>query len=128
MKALVMQDKLEPLNVLGASSLIASVAGLAALLRSKQRLSVRNVLAAILYSAVAGLLIALLWYKKFGGDDGDLYFLMGVSGLAGAGGISILDLAVQTLRSKGIVINIPSESGDSDDSDDKGKKTPRGKS
>jgi len=125
-----LQEKLDPLNVLGASSLIASVAGLAALLRSKQRLSVRNVLAAILYSAVAGLLIALLWYKKFGGDDGDLYFLMGVSGLAGAGGISILDLGIQALRSKGIIINIPSETGDSgdeNDSDNEAKKPTRRK-
>jgi hypothetical protein len=106
MEATRMQDKLDPLHVLSSAFAISSIGGLAALLRSKQPLSLRTTVAAILYSGIVGLLIALLWFNYFKSSDENLYFLLGISGLAGIGGTTVIDLAVQILRNGGVNIVI----------------------
>lgn len=105
-----MSDRLTPIQVFLSCFTIASLAGLAALLRSDKPLTWRMIIAAMLYSGIFGLMIGLCWYNYFGGSD-NLYFLIGVSGLAGLGGTSLLDFVVQGI-SKGF--NIKITSGDDD--------------
>lgn len=99
------QDKLTSLQVLMASFTISSLGGLAALLRSHKDLSLRAVCAAMLYSGMMGIIIALLWYNVFS-DKSNLYFLLGVSGLAGIGGTTVVDFIIQTIKNGGINISI----------------------
>lgn len=91
-----MQDKLTPFDVFVSCFSISSLAGLAALLRNGKPLTWRMVAAAVLYSGIFGLVIGLLWFNYFGGQD-NIYFLIGVSGLAGLGGTTLLDFVVQGL-------------------------------
>lgn len=106
-----MQDEFEPNNVLAAAFGISSLGGLAALLRSKQKLTWRNIFAAILWSGLSGLLIGLTWYNYFN-DQGNIYFLLAVSGLAGIGNMTVTDLIYQLMRSGGINITINSKPPD----------------
>ena len=105
-----MQDKLTPLEVFVSCFSVASLAGLASLLRSGKPLDRRVVIAAMLYSGMFGLTIGLLWYNYFGGQD-NIYFLVGVSGLAGLGGTSLLELLVHGI-SKGFNIKITADKKD----------------
>ena len=100
-----MPDKLTPLQVLAASFAISSLGGLAALLRSDRDLCWRNAASAILYSGIVGLIIALLWYNVFDGK-GNMYFLLGVSGLAGIGGTNLVDFLIQVVKKGGVHISI----------------------
>lgn len=114
-----MQDKIEPLRVFMSAFAISSLGGLAALLRSKRELTWRSVCSAVLYSGMMGTVIALLWYNYFNGH-GNIYFLLGVSGLAGIGGTTVLDFVVQALKSHGGVnITIRPNEGDEDDDGEK---------
>jgi hypothetical protein len=83
---------------------LASLGGLAALLRSGKPLCVRVVTAATLYSGLIGLTIALIWYNYFSGSD-NIPFLLGVSTLAGVGGVTAMDLIKVLLEGK-LKINI----------------------
>lgn len=109
-----MSEKLEPIRVFISAFSISSLGGLAALLRSKHKLSWRTVISAMLYSGVMGLIIALLWYNYFDGQ-GNVYFLLGVSGLAGIGGTTVVDFLIQVLKTGGVNISIGI--GEEDDSD-----------
>lgn len=100
-----MPDKFDPKMTLSAAFAISSLGGLAAMLRSNKPLTVRAVLSAVLYSGVMGLIIALLWYNYFDGN-GNIYFLLGVSGLAGVGGTTVLDFIVQAFKQGGVHITI----------------------
>lgn len=100
-----MPEKFTPTQVLAAAFAISSLGGLAGLLRSNAKLSIRSVVSAILYSGLMGLCIALLWYKYFDGD-GNVYFLLGVSGLAGIGGTTVIDFIVQAVKKGGLNIVI----------------------
>ncbi len=100
-----MPDKMTPFQVFLASFSISSLAGLAALLRSERELSWRAAASAMLYSGMMGVIIALLWYNFFDGE-GNLYFLLGVSGLAGIGGTTVLDFVVQVIKKGGVHISI----------------------
>jgi hypothetical protein len=107
-----MQDKMSPLEVFISCFAISSFAGLAALLRSGKALTWRIIVAAFLYSGIFGLVIGLLWYNYFGGDNNNnIFFLIGVSGLAGLGGTSLLEFVVQGI-SNGFNIKITTDSGD----------------
>ena len=106
----MVQEKLESIKVLAAALAISSVGGLAALLRSNKPITVRAVLSALLYSGLVGLIIALLWYNFFEGK-GNIFFLLGVSGLAGIGGTTVLDLIIQLLKNGGIDISIRPKEG-----------------
>lgn len=69
-----------------------SVGGLAALLRSNKDLTPRNVFGATLNSGMIALVIAMVWWKKHQSTD-NIYFLVGVSILAGLGGATTWDFA-----------------------------------
>lgn len=96
-----MDDRLDAFHVLTSSFALSSVGGLAAILRSKAKLTWRSVFAATLYSGLTGVTIALIWYNKYQAD-GDLYFLMGVSALAGIGGVNVVDFVLQLWKNSGL--------------------------
>lgn len=100
-----MPDRLSPLQALLAAFTISSLGGLASLLRSHKPITLRALLAASLYSGLMGLIIALLWYNFFDGK-GNIYFLLGVSGLAGIGGTTVIDFVIQVLKRGGVNITI----------------------
>jgi hypothetical protein len=104
-----MQEKFNPIHILLSAFMLSSLGGLAALLRSRQELTWRQVFATLLYSGVTGLTIALLWYNYFDGA-GNIYFLLGVSGLAGIGGTTVVDFIVEVVKRGGVHISI--EPGD----------------
>jgi len=90
---------------------IAALAGLAALLRSKQEIHWRNFLAAILYSGIIGLIISMLSFKYF---EQNVPLLLAISGLSGIGGATTIDLVRVLLRGK-LDIRVVPRLGDGDD-------------
>jgi len=105
----------DPLWILLSAFTIASFGGIAAKLRSKSELTVREVIAALMYSGVCGLIVALAWYKAFNGDD-NITFLLAISGLAGIGGANVLDMLKLFWDGK-IRINIDTKPNDPDNPD-----------
>ena len=112
-----MQEKLSPVQVLLSAFALSSFGGLAALLRSHRPLSWRLVFAATLYSGLLGLIIALVWYNQFEGAE-NMYFLLGISGLAGIGGTTVLDFVLQLLKGGGLNITIGPKKPDEADAKD----------
>jgi hypothetical protein len=107
------EDKLTPLQIFLSCFSIASLAGLAALLRSGQVLSWRMVFSAFMYSGIFGLTWSLICYRWFGGSAVNLYFLVGSAGLIGLGGASLLDFVVAVIARGGINVTIvPKEPAD----------------
>lgn len=99
-----MSDRLDPFHVFLSCFSIASMAGIANLLRSDKPLSWRVCFSAAMYSGLAGLTIGLIWYNHF--RETNIYFLIGVSGLAGLGGISLLDVVLRVIAKGGVNISI----------------------
>ena len=89
---------LEPWKLFGGIFLSASLAGLAALLRSHQLLTTRRIVSALLNSGFIGTIIALGWYANY--KETNLYFLIAVSVLAGLGGATTLDFVTQYIQKK----------------------------
>lgn len=83
----------EPLKIMGAIFVVCSLGGLASLLRSDKPITVRLVMSALLNSGLIGLVIALVWWNSY--KDTNLYFLTGVSLLAGMGGATAIDFLYQ---------------------------------
>ena len=104
-----MPDRMTPLQVFFACFTIASFGGLASLLRSGQTLTKRSVATAMLYSGIFGLVIGLVWFQFFNGKD-NVFFLIGVSGLAGLGGTTLLDFIVQLVSKGGVSIIVRTKS------------------
>jgi ABC-type Fe3+-siderophore transport system permease subunit len=74
----------------------------AAKLRKGDVVTLRECAVAGLYSACVGLVIGLIWYNYWG--PANPYFLIGVSGLAGLGGVSLADVIVQLMARGGVKI------------------------
>ena len=89
---------------------IAALAGLAALLRSKQEIRWRNFLATLLYSGIIGLIISMFIFKYF---EQNVPLLLAISGLTGIGGATALDLLRVLLRGK-LDIRVVPRLGDGD--------------
>lgn len=88
----------------------ASFAGLATQLRSGKDLTRRAIASAMLNSGLVGAIIALLGYRTFAED---IPYLMGMSLLAGIGGATILDFALQLLKRRlGITIRFEQDKGE----------------
>ena len=100
-----MPDRLSPVEIFLSSFAICSVAGLAAHLRGNRDLTMRQTVSAMLNSGLLGLAIAFLWYTYFDGQD-NVWFLMGVSLLAGLGGVSLLDFLLMVIKRGGIDIQV----------------------
>jgi len=90
---------------------IAALAGLAALLRSKQEIRWRNFLSAILYSGIVGLIVSMIAHKYF---EQNIPLLLAISGLSGIGGATTLDLVRMLLRGK-LDIRVIPRSEDNDE-------------
>lgn len=103
-----MQEKLSLWATCVSTLSIASFAGLAALLRSKQALSIRNILSATMNSGIVGMVVGLTWYQLFDGEE-HVFFMICVSALAGLGGTSLLDFLLTVVQGHGlnITINLP---------------------
>lgn len=100
----IMQDKISPIQLFLAAMTLSSVGGLAALLRSNNTLSARAIASAVLSSGVMGLVIALTSYTYFGVTNP--FFLLGVCGLAGIGGTTVVDFLVLVMKNGGLDVNI----------------------
>jgi len=102
---------LNPLHVFIAAFIIAGLGGLAALLRSARAITWRTALSALLSSGLMGLTISLLWYNYFE-DKQNIYFLLGLCGLAGLGGVTVIDFALKIAKKGGLNIVIKPGDGD----------------
>ena len=87
-----------------ASFAVSSACGLATKLRNGNHVGLRELAVAGFYSGCVGLVISLIWYNNWGPTNP--YFLIGVSGLAGLGGVSLADLLVQFMAKGGVLIKI----------------------
>lgn len=89
---------IEPIKLFSGIFFSSSLAGLAALLRSNQPLTMRRIVSALLNSGFIGTIIGLAWYSNY--KDTNLAFLIAVSVLAGLGGSTTIDFAIQYARKK----------------------------
>lgn len=94
-------DVHDPPTVFGATFALSSCAGLAQLLRSGKKLTWRAVVSAMLNSAMFGLIIALTWWERYSVEPSGAWFLMGVSVMAGLGGVTLVDFGIELLKGKG---------------------------
>ena len=84
-------ETVEPVRVFCAIFGLSALAGISLVVSDKRKeCSVRALLGSFMVSGIIGLVIGLIWWSKFGNTD--LYFLIGVSMLAGMGGNSTLGL------------------------------------
>lgn len=104
--------RFEPMYVFISAFSLASLGGVAAAIRSKQKLTARYMFGSFFYSGLVGLLVALAWYEYYDGKD-NIAFLLAISGLAGIGGATALDLIRLFFAGKlHITLNAQSEEDD----------------
>ena len=111
-----MPGRYNPILVVLSAFAISSFGGIAAVLRSREELDCRRLAGAAMYSGAVGLVICLLWYNFFDGQD-NIFFLLGISGLAGIGGANVLDLLKLLWQGK-LVISIKKKQELGDDGDE----------
>lgn len=99
-----------PLHIFAAAFIIAGLGGVAALLRSARKLNGRAAAGAVLSSGLLGLTIALLWYNHFEGTQ-NIYFLLGLCGLTGLGGVTAVDILLKMAKKGGLHIVITAGDG-----------------
>lgn len=110
-----MQEKLSLWATCVATLSMASFAGLAALLRSQQVLTWRNILSATMNSGVAGLVVGLTCYQLYDGQE-HVLFMICISALAGLGGMSLLDFLITCFQhGHGLNITISLKPGEAED-------------
>lgn len=85
------------IGVFALAFAVSALAGLAALLRSDQALTIKALASATLNSGVFGLGICLVWYTSY---RDNVHFLIGVCVLAGLGGQATIDFALSLVRKK----------------------------
>ena len=96
----------EPLKVLGVTFLLGGLAGLAALLRSKDELTKRAILSAILNSSLLSMASAAVWWWY--SPESNFIILIGVSVLIGLGGNTSVGIITAIFQKKfNIVIADP---------------------
>lgn len=79
------------LTIFVCAFIVSGLSSTAALLRSSDPLSFRKFISSFLNSGMLGLGIALLWYNHF---FQDLYFLIGLSLVAGLTGVKGVEVAL----------------------------------
>lgn len=87
----------EPWLILGSCFVVASLSGLSILLNSNKPLRFRDVVAAVLYNGMSGLLVGLLGYNHFSGQQNP-FFLVAISGFVGMGTLRLVDIATYVLQ------------------------------
>lgn len=108
-----MDDDLTPLSVFISCFSIAALCGFFTHLRSGAPLLAREVIAVTFYSGFIGLVIGLMWFRYF--SPGNLYFLIGVSGLAGLGGTTMSAAIIKRLQKA--AFNLPMDDDKDNDHD-----------
>lgn len=104
--------RMDPLTIIVSAFALGSFGGLAALLRSRKELTWRNIFSAVLYSGMIATATALLWFEYFS-SRGNTLFVLGISALAGIGGATLVDFAMQIRKAGGLKIIIsPKGEGD----------------
>ena len=99
---------MEPLKILGVTFLLGGLAGLAALLRSPDKLTRRAVCSAILNSSLLSMGSAALWWWK--SPDSNFILLMAVSILIGLGGNTSVGIVTAMFQKKfNIVVSEPKD-------------------
>jgi peptidoglycan/LPS O-acetylase OafA/YrhL len=101
----------EPLKIFVTVFVLGGLAGLAALLRSKEELTRKAICGAIINSAFCSLIVALVWWNKY--QETNFFFLMGVSILAGFGGNTTIGILIAAFQ-KGLKITIADPNDESD--------------
>lgn len=97
---------------------INSLAGLAALLRSRQRPTLVQVISAMLYSGLIGLAIFMVLLGRM---PEEIVLNIGVSVLAGLGGASLLDFLKAGFQQGGINVHVdlgPRQTKNDEETDD----------
>lgn len=89
-------EGIDPLWLLLILGPIGSLAGVAALLRSGQKLDKRAFFSAVLNSALFAIVVAVGIYHYFGTDK--IWLVIGLSILSGLGGVTLLDFSLSLLR------------------------------
>ena len=105
-----MQDKLTPLEILVACFGISALGGFFSYLRSPEPFQCRYAIAATFYTGLGGTTIGLLWHNYF--SPTNPLFLIGISGLAGLGGATALDILINLFKSGGVHITVESKEDD----------------
>jgi uncharacterized membrane protein len=91
-------DFISPWLFFGGVYLIASIGGIAALLRSKEPLSARYVFSALLNSGIAGLIVGMVMWHVYEGKQP--YLIFAISAAAGLGGATTLDVLFHLVMKK----------------------------
>jgi F0F1-type ATP synthase assembly protein I len=86
----------DPVRLVSYTFAASSLAGLAALLRSGQEITPRQLAAATLSAGLLGAGIMLVWWDWM--DGRYPWFMMGVSLLAGLGGVNMLEFFIQLVQ------------------------------
>ena len=86
----------DPVRLVSYTFAVSSLAGLAALLRSGQEITSRQLAAATLSAGLLGAGIMLVWWDWM--DGRYPWFMMGVSLLAGLGGVNMLEFFIQLVQ------------------------------
>jgi len=86
----------DPTRLVGYTFVVSSLAGLTALLRSGQDITVRHIAASTLSAGLLGSGIMLVWWDWL--DGRYVWFMMGVSLLAGLGGVNMIEFALQLIQ------------------------------
>lgn len=84
-----------PMAVFLSAFGVSSFAGLAALIRNGKRPTRMDIFSAMLNSGLIGLALAMLWFHKF---QDNIYFLIGITILAGLGGATMVDFVLTLFR------------------------------
>lgn len=87
----------DPVRLVSYTFAASSLAGLAALLRSGQEITPRQLAAATLSAGLLGAGIMLVWWDWM--DGRYPWFMLGVSLLAGLGGVNMLEFVIQLVQS-----------------------------
>lgn len=98
-----MSSKFDPLLIFFSAFTLSALAGVAALLRSRQELTVRTVFSVILNTGVLGLAICLLLFTYY---KDNACFLVGLCGFAGLGGLTFMGFILQVLKQGGVSIQV----------------------
>lgn len=89
------------------SAVLSGLAGLAALLRSGNKITALSAVSSLLNSSLMGLGISLIWYTRF---RENLCFLIGICIICGLGGMTTIDFILKAFRNGGFSIKLNGES------------------
>src|ERR1700749_710653 len=100
---MAIEEHASPIYVLISAFFLSSLAGLAAMLRQNQKISILSVVSAMLNAGILGLCIAGLYVTQF---SDNIYALISLCCLAGLGGSTAIDFVLTAVKKGGLSISI----------------------